>query len=151
MKILSIIILSLIVSNFTIQKSFATTTTTTDDQYEDQLIASETNSIADSICKAIALATGGIGISLFALILLVVGISVLQGKVSPGLFIGLAVGISVFFAAPSVLSLLSPSNKASGGCKCQTSKHTDYFYDSSGNKVEIRRNIPIDSNCDSTS
>ncbi len=132
------------------QHSYALEQSDAEQQYENQLLASEDNSIAGSICRAISLMTGGVGIAIFALILLVVGISVLQGKISPGLFIGLVVGMSAFFAAPSVLSLLSATDRTDGGCKCQTTKYVGSFYDSNGNKVPITRNIPITSNCERT-
>jgi len=110
----------------------------------------EANGIADSLCRAIALATGEVGIALFGFILITVGVGVLQGKVNPGLFIGLTIGIAVFFSAESFVGLFALDKRAKGGCKCRASIPVGKFIDTNGDTVTLEQDLKLKDDCTSS-
>jgi hypothetical protein len=110
-------------------------------------VFSASEELGESICQIVNIMTGRAGIVFFAIVLTATGIAVLQGKVSPGLFIGLGCGIGMFFSAPVVLDFITPSDRAAGGCACKEKRNAGYFYDASGNKVAINRVIPLKADC----
>jgi type IV secretory pathway VirB2 component (pilin) len=141
--------LLLIITIFTLCCGYfkiAVATDSTTEVARDQVF-SASEELGESICQIVNIMTGRAGIVFFAIVLTATGIAVLQGKVSPGLFIGLGCGIGMFFAAPVVLDFITPSDRAAGGCACKEKRNAGYFYDASGNKVAINRVIPLKSDC----
>ena len=110
-------------------------------------VFSASEELGESICQIVNIMTGRAGVVFFAIVLAATGIAVLQGKVSPGLFIGLGCGIGMFFSAPVVLDFITPSDRAAGGCACKDKRNAGYFYDASGNKIAINRVIPLKADC----
>ena len=111
--------------------------------------AAEANEIANTFCRIISVATGEIGKSIFGFILIVTGIATLNGKFSPGVLIGLTLGIIVFFSAPHILGLLIPNSKLKDGCKCKTTSIKSRYIDANGNEIILQQDLKIDENCNS--
>ena len=142
-----LLILAIFFCGISLNQNAAVALTDSTVEIERDKVFTASEQVGDSICQIVNIMTGRAGIVLFAIILTATGIAVLQGKVSPGLFIGLGCGIGMFFAAPVVLDFITPTDRAAGGCACKTKRNAGYFYDASGNKITINRVIPLNPDC----
>ena len=69
--------------------------------------STDDNILVDTMCNALKIVTGNAGKAFAAFAILSVGIGFFTGKVSWGLMIGVAVGISLIFGAPTVVSAIT--------------------------------------------
>lgn len=65
------------------------------------------NAIAELLCNAMLLLTGGAGRTFAAFAVIGVGLMFFGGKVTWGVMVGVAVGIGAIFGAPSIVSAIT--------------------------------------------
>lgn len=126
--------------------NFSLASTTSDPDLQTARVV-EKNGIADALCRAIKIGTGEAGKAIFAFILLATGLGVLQGKIQAGLFIGLTLGISCFFAAEHVVGFLTSDGSSKGGCECREYLRAGEFKDAKGNVYYLSQDIKLNRNC----
>lgn len=83
---------------------------------------SETNGIAESICKAIDMSTV-LMVPLFAIMFTILGFGAYQGNVKWSSFVTFALGIAAFKGAGSIAEWFMPQMGLQYGCKCAIEKH----------------------------
>ena len=88
---------------------------------EDASFSLSSNSLTRVMCNALRLVTGSAGKTFAAFAIIATGIGFFSGKVSWGLMIGVAAGITTMFGAPSIVAAISGQTVDT---KCQTATGT---------------------------
>jgi len=77
--------------------------------YTESMTAAHANVIGAVLCNVAAMMYGNVGRGLATIAVIVLGIGATLGKVSWGLAITVAVGISVIFNASAIIAILVPN------------------------------------------
>lgn len=126
------------------------TSGTTINDTDASLLTSQTlekNDIADTLCIIVRFITGPVGKIFGSLLVVLIGIASLQAQANPKTLISCVLCLAVIFGSEHLITLLAPSGKLKGGCKCKTALEIGKFTDPAGNVVVLQQDLKLNDDC----